>query len=106
MSVEEFAKYAIDNMHRASLVNAFNIADKLDNLKFYSLSDFIDNCIKYVSELQSMNKISPQTASRVLVALYNCDRDYNSDFKYNKKMVIDNLIIELWEAFCKNTRGN
>lgn len=98
MNVQEFAKYTVDNMHRASLVNAFNIAEKLDNPKFYKLNEFISNCIWYISELQGMNKIAPQTSSRLLVALYNCERDYNSEFKYNKKMVIDNLIIEMWEA--------
>ena len=98
MTVKEFAKYTIDNLSRASLVNAFNISEKLDNPNFYELNDFIDNCIKYILELQSNNKIDYKKSSKLLVALYKCEKYYNSEFKYNKKMVIDNLIIEMWEA--------
>ena len=39
MTVKEFAKYTIDNLSRASLVNAFNISEKLDNPNFYELND-------------------------------------------------------------------
>ena len=98
MTVKEFSKYTIDNLSRASLVNAFNISEKLDNPDYYKLEDFIKNCINYISELQSNMKINSKKASKLLVALYNCEKNYNSEFKYNKKMVIDNLIIEMWEA--------
>lgn len=98
MTVQEFAKYTIDNLYRASLVNAFNIAEKLDNPDFYTLEDFINSCINYISELQSKSKINSKKSSKLLVALYKCEKNYNSEFKFNKKMIIDNLIIEMWEA--------
>ena len=31
MGVEEYAKYVIDNMHRATLVNALRIPEKLSH---------------------------------------------------------------------------
>lgn len=98
MTVEEFAKYVINNLGRASLVNALNISEKLDNPKFYSVNSFILACVNYLLELQNSSKIIPKKCSRLLVALYNCEKNYNSEIKYNKKMVIDNLIIEMWEA--------
>lgn len=98
MNVEEFAKYVIDNLGRASLVNSFNISEKLENPKYYSLNSFILACINYISKLQEDSKITPKRCSKLLVALYKCEKSFNSEFKYSTKMIIDNLIIEMWEA--------
>lgn len=98
MTVEEFARYVIDNLGRASLANSFNIAEKLDNPNFYSVNSFIIACINYIEELQEHSKITPKRYSKLLIALYKCDKQYNSTTKYSTKMVIDNLIIEMWEA--------
>ncbi len=96
MNVGDFTKYVIDNMHRATLVNSLNVSKKLiDGL--YDVNEFIKVSLEYVSELLSNNKISPEIASRLSVAFYDCRRDYNSDFNYNKSMLLNDLIINMWE---------
>ena len=94
MGVEEYAKYVIDNMHRATLVNALRIPEKL---KSFDDNEFIDCSIKYISQLVSSGKIANETACRLSVAFYNCKKDLNSKFNYSKYMVLNNLIMELWE---------
>lgn len=99
MTVKEFAKYVIDNLHRASLVNAFNIGDKLDNPNYYSLEDFINECLLYITDLLSRSKINTNTYGKLIIALSNCEKAIKSEFKFNRRMIIDNLIIEMWEAY-------
>lgn len=99
MTVKEFAKYVIDNLHRASLVNAFNIGDKLDNPNYYSLEDFIHECILYLTDSLVSTKLKPIITCKLLSALFNCEKAIDSEYKFNRRMVIDNLIIEMWEAY-------
>ena len=42
MNVQEFAKYVITNMHRATLSNALNISTKLDTEGFYKFNEFLE----------------------------------------------------------------
>lgn len=98
MTVSEFAKYVVDNMHRATLSNAMNIADKLDNTDFYQLVDFAENINKYVGDVVVEKRIGKITAYKILVATYDCLKHYNSEMKYNKRMIIDNYIIDIWRA--------
>lgn len=100
MTNQDFSKYVIDNMHRATLVNALNVSNKLNNGD-YDVNEFINNSLAYISELLSNGKISFEMASRLSVAFYNCKKDYNSEFNYSKYMIINNLIIRLWEILCE-----
>ena len=95
-TVEQYAKYVIDNIHRATLVNSLRIPEKL---KLFDMNDFIDCSMKYISELVSSGKLDNEKASRASVAFYNCRNDLNSKFNYNKTMVVNDLIINLWEIF-------
>lgn len=97
MTVKEFSKYVIDNLNRASLVNAFNIAEKLDNPNYYSLEDFIHECILYLTDSLVNVKLKPIIACKLLSALFDCEKAINSGL--NRRMIIDNLIIEMWEAY-------
>lgn len=99
MNIEEFSKYVIDNMSRATLVNALNVSNKLIN-GAYDVNDFIDTSLEYISTLLSYGKISSEKASRLSVAFFNCKRDYNSDFNYSKTMILNDLIINVWEICC------
>ena len=99
MTVKEFSKYVIDNLNRASLVNAFNIAEKLDNSNYYLLEDFIHECVLYLTDSLINIKMKPTIACKLLSALFDCEKAINSEFKFNRRMIIDNLIIEMWEAY-------
>ena len=96
MNIGDFTKYVIDNMHRATLVNSLNVSKKLID-GVYDVNEFIKISLEYVSELLSSNKMSPEIASRLSVVFYDCRKDYNSDFNYNKSMLLNDLIINMWE---------
>lgn len=99
MTVSEFGKYVIDNMHRATLSNAMNIADKIDNEQFYTFHDFTNAINECVSKSLLESKIDCIKVYKILVAVDKYTKMYNSDVKYNHKMIIDNLIIEIWECY-------
>lgn len=99
MTVIEFGKYVVDNMHRATLANAMNIADKIDNDEFYTFHDFVDAVNQSVSQSLSENKIDRIKAYKILVAVDKYTKMYDSETKYNTRMVIDNLIISIWECY-------
>lgn len=96
MTTKEFSKYFIDNIERATLINALNVSDKLNNNE-YNVNDFIKESIEYISNLQATYKISLEKSSKMLVAFYNCSKDLSSEFKYNRYMILNNLIISIWE---------
>ena len=56
MTNKDFSKYVIDNMHRATLVNALNVSNKLNNGD-YDVNEFINNSLTYISELLTHGKI-------------------------------------------------
>ena len=66
MNVTDFAKYVIDNMHRATLANAMNIAEKIDNEEYYAFKDFTDNVNTYVSNALQDDKINNMQAYKIL----------------------------------------
>ena len=98
MTVEDFAKYVIDNMHRATLSNALNIADKLDNPDFYTLISFAENIESYLGLVEVQSRLGTLVTYKILIATDDCLKHYNSDIKYNKRMIIDNYIIDMWRA--------
>ena len=48
MNVEDFAKYVIDNISRASLVNALNITNNFTGT--YNFIEFLDYMQKYIEQ--------------------------------------------------------
>lgn len=99
MTVSDFAKYVVDNMHRATLANALNIANKLDNPDYYSFTEFVKCLNDYVTQLATDNLIDTLKCSKILVVSSDSLLAYNSNIKYNKMMIIDNYIIDLWRIF-------
>ena len=100
MSVNDFAKYVIDNMHRATLVNALKVSDKLISC-VYDVNEFINCSLSYVSDLFSCGKIDKEKSCRLSVAFFNCKKDYNSPHNYSKNMILNNLIMSVWEICCR-----
>ena len=103
MEVKDFAKYVIDNMHRASLVNALNISNKLDTDGYYKFEEFINCIVEYINECLSNKRIESFDAYNILISSNDWLKMYKSEFNYNKQMIIDNYIIDLWEIIngCK-----
>ena len=99
MDVKEFAKYTIDNMGRATLANALTIANKLDNPNFYSLQEYMQYMYEYICILEVNKNLGFVLVAKIIVAIDKCYKAYNSEFKYNKEMIIDNFIIDIWKAF-------
>ena len=97
MEVKDFAKYVIDNMHRASLANALNIPNKLDTEGYYKFEEFVNNIVNYINESLSNNHIDKTEAYNILIYSNDWLKMYKSEFNYNKQMIIDNYIIDLWE---------
>ena len=106
MSVEDFAQYVINNLHRATLSNALGstetdvnghlkqpgIAGKLNNDDFYKFTEFVE-CVNKLIPKSSLPK---EKVYEVLVAGNKALKEFTSDFKYNERMIIDTYIINLW----------
>lgn len=104
MNVKDFAKYVIDNIGRASLVNALNITNNFTN-NTYDVNEFFQYIQEYVMQLLNNKQVSPDIAYRILNSIMETKFKYNSEIKYNLMMLIDSFIVELWEIFngIKNT---
>lgn len=97
MRVDEYAKYVINNMNRATLGNALNITNKF-NVE-YDFKDFLESIDSYILELLQL-KIFDSTKGYSILHLSNkAFKMYESDFNYNKAFIIDDFIIELWQVF-------
>ena len=76
MTCLEFGKYIINNIKRATLSNALNICNKIDKIIAY----------------------------KIIIICKDALDKYNSSFNYNKKMIIDDFVIRLWETFAKGEK--
>lgn len=97
MNIQQFSAYVIENMHRATLANALNIADKLDNADYYPFTDFTKSITVYVAGTEVAKRIGNVKMCRIIALIYDIMKKYNSDIKYNKRMLIDSFIISLWQ---------
>lgn len=98
MNVRDFATYVLNNLGRATLANALNIADKIDNPQFYTFADFADCIQRCAGDEKIIRMLGSVKIAKIVSASYDCVKAYNSDFKYNKRMIVDNYIISLWRA--------
>lgn len=98
MTCAEYAKYVMQNLGRATRGNAVKIVDKLGDGNEYNFLEFVDNIEKYVSANLSSANPSSNISLWVMVAVNSARARYNSNVNYNKRMIVDNFIIDLWEA--------
>ena len=102
MLLEDFAKYVIDNMTRATLVNALNITNKLSNTKkspdIYNASEFLRAVYNYLNSKLSGDCTDTIKIYKTIVATDKCLKSLESSVPYNETMVIDSYIIEIWES--------
>lgn len=97
MDVNEFAEYVINNMCRATIGNALNIAKSFNDPEHptYKFEEFINSVEKYLNSLLA-GGYNKQVCYKVFVLADNTMKKYNSNIKYNKSFIIDDFIIELW----------
>lgn len=103
MGVDDFAKYVILNMSRATLANAFNISSKIYGDKAqYDTVEFLHSVDSYVRYALVNNKIDDMQAYKILIATDKCLNRFDEEsngIKYNKQMVVDDFITEVWECY-------
>ena len=92
MSVAEFAKYVVDNMHRASLANALNIGKKLCNLPIQ-----FNIALRQVSKDNTI-PIRPENTqeydfSEFLSAIEQCVSDYLTSSRINRLLACKILTV-------------
>ena len=99
MSVEEYAKYVMQNLGCATRGNAVKIVDRLGEGNDYDFLEFVGNVEKYVSANLSSSNPSSEKSLLIILAVNSARVRYMSNnARYNKRMVIDNFILDLWEA--------
>ena len=100
MTEKEFAKYMVDNMHRATLANALNIVNNLsgENPK-YNIDILLAEIDSYVSTALSNKKIDKDKAYKILYLSSDLNTKLHSDKKYQKIMLLDDFIIRFWNCF-------
>ena len=100
MSNKDFAKYVIDNIGRASLVNALNITNSFTaENSSYDFVEFLKEIQVYASILCQNMRLSSDKMYKIIFISVTALENYQSDFNYNKTMLIDTFIIKLWEIF-------
>lgn len=98
MTIEEYAKYVMQNIGRATRGNAIRIVDKLGDDNEYPFLDFVACIENYVNEQLSSSQPDSNRGFYVLVAVRRAKIRYTSNNTPNKRMVIDNFILDLWDA--------
>ena len=99
MSCKEFGKYVVDNIKRATLSNSLNISNKIDVENGYGFEELVNEIYLSTEVLIENKRIDRIAAYKVIVACSDSLKKYRANFNYNKKMIIDDYIIKLWEAF-------
>ena len=101
MTAQEFSKYAIENMNRATLVNALNIPNRFNlyDENGYDAIEFVKGIYEYFKNENNVINFGDKTVIKILYFAHDFEEKYlNDKFKYNKKMLLDTLIIRLWET--------
>lgn len=107
MTTEQYAKFVIDNMSRATLANALNITQYIDTEDNYSFAEFVNAVADYLcGKIPKMDRRGVLISADVLSVGNRYLKKYNSDKKYNKRQLIDNYIIGVWEAIGNGTKGS
>lgn len=98
MNELEFAKYTLDNISRATLVNALSISNKFKGNQAYNLNEYILGLEKYICEYIRDAVFDVNTSDKLLASIYIYKSKISSKFNYNKAILFDDLIIAIWEA--------
>ena len=104
MTLEEFTKYVLDNMYRASLSNSLNITKKFCNMpyplnltegndtKIYSFRDFLVNIDKEISDRLTAKTITRERGYKICVLCHKYMQMYDTSYKGDNCYKYDNMI--------------
>lgn len=95
MEVNEFAKFVLDNLTRATIGNTLNISNKLDCSDYYKFTDFLEEIQKYTEKLL-LDGFDKNKCYEILVLANKTLKKYKSEVKYNKTYIINDFVINLW----------
>ena len=95
MTVEEFSKYFIDNISRATVSNALKVTIKVNDTD-YMFNDFVKGIITYTETCIKENRFKPSICYGILYICDKYSRKYNSEIKYSKEYIVNDFIIDLW----------
>lgn len=95
MEVNEFAKFVLDNLTRATIGNTLNISNKLDCSDYYKFTDFLEEIQKYTEKLL-LDGFDKNKCYEILVLVNKTLKKYKSEVKYNKTYIINDFVINLW----------
>lgn len=101
MLVNEFARYVINNMGRATLGNALNIANRFSSGD-YNFIEFLNQVNVYVADLLKSNTLNSIKCYNILSITDKTLKLYNSEFNYNKSFIVDDFIIDIWSVLNGN----
>ena len=91
---QELIDKVFDKIGKANLNNSLKVSDDIKD-------EFNDFCTM-LSEKSAISTLSCPEKSATIVKLISKYRMlYNSDYKYNKQMIVDNFIMELCAAMRK-----
>ena len=104
MDIQSYAEYVLENLSRATLVNALNITTKLGrgNGKF-EVNDFCDSISSCATKKLESGKLGAIVAYRIFIACSDCKAEFATANPRSMQMVLDDLIIKLWEAINGNS---
>jgi hypothetical protein len=97
MTLDEYAKYIVDNMGRATLTNALTISSKFDTE--YNFNDLLISMQKYISTLIDNDKFNKDKCYNLFSAISQSLKKYRSNVKYNKLFIYNDFIIDIWRIF-------
>lgn len=94
MNVGEYAKYVVNNMGRATLGNALNIATKF--VSEYDFTEFLTSINEYIGVALTSNLLPKDKCYNILYLSNKASKMLKSEFRYNKSFIIDDFIVDMW----------
>lgn len=96
MTINDYARYVLNNIGRATLSNAMKITEKLDTT--YSFKDFLLSIQSYTTQTINENRFDTNVVYGILYVTNKALTKYTSSIKYTKSFIISDYIIDLWKV--------
>ena len=90
------------NQIRSCTFNLIEVSSEGEPENVYA--ELVKSINDYTGELIATSKIDKIIAYKIIIICKDALDKYNSSFNYNKKMIIDDFVIRLWETFAKGEK--